>query len=49
VGSGSAKGYAYSRHPLTPVYPSLDSFRKESVHGYAFRSIARGWYLEYDW
>jgi hypothetical protein len=49
VGSGSAKGYAYSTRLLAPLHPSLDKLRPSHPHGVAFRSIRGGWYLEYDW
>lgn len=47
VPSGSAKGYAYSPKPLSPVRDSLDHFRvKESNEDtFTFEEIAPHWYL----
>ncbi len=46
VPSGSAKGYVYSRRPLSPVVKDLDD--SATGDGYTYRHIEGPWYLYYE-
>lgn len=51
VTSGTAKGYAFSRHDLTPLVENLDDpERRSHAQGTrAFVRLADGWYLFFEW
>ena len=50
VNRGEYKGYVFSRHPLDHLRPSLDDRALDGArHGYALRSIAPNWYLDFEW
>ncbi len=49
VTGGSAKGYAYSEHDLSPIYDSLDNFVGHNTHGKpVYKKLTTNWYLYYE-